>query len=313
MLGVQAELGKAPARVRVHAPEDRLPVLRVNGPKRLDHGCKPLVLVDRLGAVQRREEVLAWRDAQAGVDAAGRDLLLEVREHFEDRIARDRDPVAGNPFPEQVLPASLRVGQQDGAGVVDDPAVDLLRHSVVVAAVAGFHVVDGNAEAFRHDRGQAAVRVAEDKEAVRLLGEHHAFGAGQDRADLLTEAAAGAELVVGSSDAELGEEDVAQVCVVVLPRVDDHLVTHLVQPPHDETQADDLRACAQDRHDPHGASPDRRGVCLAISAIISATDGGVAYPAAAQSIVFASACSVRRVRSTGCGACAGTTVMSSLP
>ena len=54
---------------------------------------------------------------------------------------------AGDALAQQVRPAALGVRHQHVAGVVDDAAVDLFGHAVVVAAVAGLHVIDGNAHA----------------------------------------------------------------------------------------------------------------------------------------------------------------------
>jgi hypothetical protein len=53
--------------------------------------------------------------------------------------------------------------------VVDQPAVDLFGHAVVVAAVAGFHVEHVDPEALRRDRREAAVRVAQDEQPVGFL------------------------------------------------------------------------------------------------------------------------------------------------
>ena len=53
--------------------------------------------------------------------------------------------------------------------VVDDPAVDLLGHALVEAAVAGLHVEDRDLAALGGDRREAAVGVAEDQQGVGPL------------------------------------------------------------------------------------------------------------------------------------------------
>src|SRR5205814_1854832 len=63
--------------------------------------------------------------------------------------------------------------------------------------------------------------------------------------------AAHAEVVVGLAHAQLLEEDVVEVRVVVLPRVDDDLVAQAIQLLDDAAQADDLRARAQNGQDLH--------------------------------------------------------------
>ena len=53
--------------------------------------------------------------------------------------------------------------------MVDDAAVDFLRHALVEATVAGFHVKHRDVAALGRDRRQAAVGVAEDQHRVGPL------------------------------------------------------------------------------------------------------------------------------------------------
>ena len=94
-------------------------------------------------------------------------------------------------------------------------------HVLVEAAVAGLHVVDGNAHPLGHHRRQAAVGVAEDQHGVRPLLEQHLLGLDQHLTEHAAEAA-GVDLeeVVGRAQSKLGEEDLIEVVVVVLTRVD---------------------------------------------------------------------------------------------
>src|SRR5205085_12463519 len=94
------------------------------------------------------------------VRVRGPNLLFVVAEHLVDRVADDVDAPALYPLAQEVLPAARGVGHQHIAAVVDDAAVDLLGHADVVAAVAGLHLDDGDAEALGDDRRGAAVRVA---------------------------------------------------------------------------------------------------------------------------------------------------------
>ena len=66
-------------------------------------------------------------------------------------------------------------------------AVHFFGNPVVIAAVAGLHVVDGNAEPPRDDRGQSAVGVAENQQPVRAVLEKQRFAALQDLTDLSAE------------------------------------------------------------------------------------------------------------------------------
>jgi hypothetical protein len=177
-----------------------------------------------------------------------------VLDDFEDGVAGDVDPAALEAFAQKVHAAALGVGEQDVAAVVDDAAVDLLGHAVVVAAVPGLHVVDGDAEPLGDDRRERAVGVAEDEQAVGPLGEHDALALRDDAPDLLAEAvAADAEEVVGLPDPQLVEEEFAQPRVEVLARVDEPVVAQAVEAFDDAAEADDLRARAQDGHDLHAS------------------------------------------------------------
>ena len=97
------------------------------------------------------------------------DGLGKMVDDFLDGVAGDVDPIGGKTLGEQIRAAVLGVGQKHRAGVIDDPPVDLLGHAIVVAAVAGFHVIDGDPHPASHDGGHAAVGVAENEEAIGLI------------------------------------------------------------------------------------------------------------------------------------------------
>ncbi len=224
-------------------------------PESVEDGPEAPLLVHVLGPVHGHEEVGACCDPQPLENVALLDPRPVVPDHLADRVARHVDVMPGDPFPEKVRPAPLGVGHQDIARVVDDPPVHLLRHAVVIAAVAGLHVEDGDAHPFGDDRGETAVRVAEDQQPVRPLDGHDLLGPADDPADLVAERAPlDPKVVIGLPDSEVPEEDLVQVRVVVLPGVDQDVVAVPVQLGDDAAQADDLRAGAQDRHDLHLSS-----------------------------------------------------------
>ena len=71
------------------------------------------------------------------------------------------------------------------ADVIDDPAVDLLGHALIEAAVAGLHVEDRNLLPLRGDGGEAAVGVAQDEDGVGPSCAEHRVDLGDDQADRL--------------------------------------------------------------------------------------------------------------------------------
>ncbi len=119
-----------------------------------------------------------------------------VVDHLENRIARDIDPLGRDPLAHQVVLAVARVRQQHVARVVDQATVHLLRHTVIVASVSGFHVVHRHAKPLGRDGAQAGVGIAEHEEAIGALTFEDLLEARHDGAQLLAEAAAGAEVVV---------------------------------------------------------------------------------------------------------------------
>ena len=83
------------------------------------------------------------RPSLAGASLAA--IAARAVDHLLDRVAGDEDAIARDTLAQQVVPAALGVGHEHGARVVDDPPVHLLGHALVEAAVARFHVEDGNA------------------------------------------------------------------------------------------------------------------------------------------------------------------------
>ena len=72
----------------------------------------------------------------------------------------------------KIPPRVLGICHIDVGDYIDDPAVCLLRKTLVLAAVAGFHVEDRNMQPLCRDSRQAGVRVTEDKHSVRLYLRH---------------------------------------------------------------------------------------------------------------------------------------------
>src|SRR5207245_829124 len=107
--------------------------------------------------------------------------------HLVDRIADHVDPLAFDPFPDEITIASMRIGKQHCARVVNDTPVNLLWHSVVETTVAGLHVEDRYGHPFSENRNQAAIRVAEYQDPVRALLPEDLLRPCKDLADLLPE------------------------------------------------------------------------------------------------------------------------------
>jgi hypothetical protein len=178
-------------------------------------------------------------------DRVGLDYLM-------DGITDDEDPIAADALAQEVFPAALRIRHQHRAAVVDDPAIDFLGHAVVVAAIAGFHVQDGDAETTGHDSRQAAVRIPEDQQSVWPMVQERGLHPGENLAGLGAEARrANAERHVRRAHGKLPVEHPAQPVVEVLTGVHEHVVHMLVEQLDDPAETDDLRTGSEDGHDLH--------------------------------------------------------------
>jgi hypothetical protein len=154
--------------------------------------------------------------------AAGAAEVLNDGVHHDVPHAVDAAPY---PFVAQVPDRGQSRTEKEARDVIRQAAVDLFGHPVVEAAQAGLDVGHRDAEL---GGGQGArergVRIAEDHDHVRAVLEHgrlerleHAAGHPAMRAG------ADAQVAVGSGDAELVEEGLGHLVVVVLTRVDEQL------------------------------------------------------------------------------------------
>ena len=75
-----------------------------------------------------------------------------------------------NPLRQEVAAGVLGIDEVEVGDVVNKSPIGLLGNVLVEAAVAGFHVIDGNVHALGHHCGNAAVRVAQHEDGIGLLG-----------------------------------------------------------------------------------------------------------------------------------------------
>src|SRR2546426_4187787 len=211
--------------------------------------------IDVFRAVKRDGEIFARLELESLEHVAPIDSTFVGLQDLEDGIANHVNPLPFDAFLQEVILAAVGVRHQHGAARVDDPAIHLFRHPVIVAAVASLDVVNRDPHPGGHDGGKAAVRVPEDQDPVGLNVPDQGSNPGEDLAHLYLETGRlHSEVVVGVPDAEFSEEDVAQVLVVVLARVDEGVLAVLVQVGDDAAEPDDLGPRAEDGHDLHVGS-----------------------------------------------------------
>ena len=129
-------------------------------------------------------------------------------QHLEHGTAGLDDPVRRQAFAEQVLAGNAAVGHVDVADVVHDPAVDLLGHALIEAAVACLHVEDRDFASLGRVGGQAGIGVAQHQQGVRFDLAEHGIHLGNDVPDRFGSGrAGGAEEVIRFAEFEIVEED----------------------------------------------------------------------------------------------------------
>ena len=238
---------QALAGTRVAGVQDRHVVLLGQRVDRGEQAREVGLGVDVLLAVGGQQHVLLRLQAELGEDVGGLDLAQVGAQDLGHGRARDVGALRGAAGVLEVAAGVLGVGQVDVGDHVDDAAVGLLGQALVLAAVAGLHVEDGDVQTLGRDGGQAAVGVAQDEQRVGLDLDHQLVARGDDVAHGLAQVGAhGVQVDVGVGELQVAEEDAVQGVVVVLPGVRQQAVEVAAALLDDLGQADDLGACAHD-------------------------------------------------------------------
>ena len=210
-----------------------------------EEGEKVFLRVDIFLTVSGQENVLAFLQTEALVDVAGLDIGKVVVEDFRHGGSCDIGALLGQAAVGEVSSCMLRVGHIHVGNDIDDTAVGLLGQALVLAAVAGLHVENGDMESFGSDNAEAAVGVAKDQYAVGL-------GLGEELIGAVDDIAAGSAKVVtdsihidlGLGELQILEEYAVEVVVVVLARVGENHVEILAALVDDGGETDNLGARA---------------------------------------------------------------------
>ena len=133
--------------------------------------------------------------------------------------------------------------------MIDDPAIDLFRHTVVKAAVSGLHMKDRNSPAGGREGRKGTVGVTEDQDAIGGVFDDHFVAFCYDLPDLVGERGRlDPEMLVRRSYLKIADKDVAQTFVVILTRVHGYVLAMLVEHLHHQAEPDDLGTGAEDGH-----------------------------------------------------------------
>ena len=175
--------------------------------------------------MQRHESEALRLETVALEHAPGLGACAQALERVDHRVAHEADALRRNALSKQVLAGLAARREAEIGQLVGEQTVDLLGHVAVAAAQAGLHVSHGDAELGGAEGGaERRVHVADHHHQIGTLRLEHRLETQQHLCGLLRMAArADAKVVVGLRQAELAEEDVAHVRVVVLPGVHERL------------------------------------------------------------------------------------------
>lgn len=137
------------------AVENRHIVFFGNGVDCVEQAEEVFLRVDVLFAVCRKKDVFALFESEALVDVAGFNFLEVLVKHFCHGAAGNVGTLLGKSAVGKVAAGMLRVAEVDVGNDVDDTAVGLFRQTLVLAAVAGFHMEDRDVQAFGGNGRQA--------------------------------------------------------------------------------------------------------------------------------------------------------------
>ena len=206
-----------------------------------------LLRVDVLLAVGRQQNVLALLETQTLVDVGRLDFFQILVQHLGHRGTGHVGALLRQAGVGQITAGMLGVGHVHIGDDVHDAAVRLLGQALVLAAVAGLHVEDGDVQPLRSDDGQAAVCVAQHQHGVGLDGGHELVALRDDVAHRLAQIRAdGVHVDLGVGQLQVVEEHAVQVVVVVLAGVGQDNIKIFAGLVDDGGQTDDLRAGADD-------------------------------------------------------------------
>ena len=201
--------------------------------------------VDIFLAVGRQQDVFTLLQAQTFMDIAGLNLCQIVMQHFSHRGTRDVCALLGQTCVSQIATGMLRVSHIHIADDVHDAAVGFLGQALVLAAVAGLHVEDGDVQALGPNHAQAAVGIAQHQHGIGLYLHHQLIAFGDDVAHCFAEIGSySLHIHIRVGQFEILEEDPIKVVVVILSGVCQEAIEVLTAFVDNRRQTDDFGACA---------------------------------------------------------------------
>ena len=108
---------------------------------------QPLGLIHILGPVSGQEKILILAHFILLKGRFALYLRPEMIDYLIYRIADNKNTFAVYALADKIPAAALGIGHEHTAGMINHPAVYLLRHPVIITAVSRLQVIDLNTEA----------------------------------------------------------------------------------------------------------------------------------------------------------------------
>lgn len=217
---------------------------------RIEKAEEVLLRVDVLFAVSTQQDVVPLLESESLVYIGCLDLGKVLMEHLGHGRTGDVCTLTGKSAFSKVSSCMLGVGEIDVRDDVHDAAVRLLGQAFVLAAVPRLHVKNRNMQTLRADHGKAGIGVAQNEHRVRPEPRHQFIRSVDNVPDRRAEIVArGVQIIVRRAETEIVKKHLIERVVIVLPGVHKNLFKIPVTAFDRGGQPDDLRPCADDRHE----------------------------------------------------------------
>ena len=209
---------------------DRVAVVACQSIQDVKYLLKIIRIVDILFTVCAEYEVFFFLEVEAIEYGGFLDFWCVELQNFPHRTAGADDLIWRQAFAEKVLARDLAVGEIDIRDVVDYAPVNFLGYAKIEAAVARFHVEDGNLAALGCYGCQGAVGVAQNENGFGLIG----FERLVDLDDYISNRFSGCRArsvqeVIWFADFQFFKKYLVKFVIVVLPRMHKRVSTEKVE------------------------------------------------------------------------------------
>ena len=173
--------------------------------------------------MERERGVVCLGVAEIIADSGSFGALELTEQRINHHVADEADALIGDAFGAKVGVRILGRREQKVCELVCQEAIDFFGHRAVTAAESGFDVRDSDAELRAHERArERRVNVSNDERPIGFFFQHDRLEALHHGCRLRgVRARADAEIHVRLRQAEIVEEGVGHLRVVVLPRMND--------------------------------------------------------------------------------------------